>query len=60
MTNELYGILNGKYDYITMKNQLASKFINSGTDPMIRSFVEQRTNKDSVPLKEFERKYVKM
>ena len=60
MENKLHNIAIGKYDNIPMKNILAGIFINLDTDSMIKSFVEQKTNKDSVPLKELERKYVKM
>lgn len=59
MENKLYEMMNGKFDDITMKNLLASNFIHLSTDSMIRSFVEQKTNKDSAPLKELERKYIK-
>ena len=59
MKNKLYETMDGKYDDITMKNLLASNFINLGTDSMIRYFVEQKTNKDSISLKELERKYIK-
>lgn len=59
MENKLYETMNGKYDNIPMKDILAGIFINLDTDSMIKSFVEQKTNKDSVSLKELERKYVK-
>ena len=53
MENKLYETMNGKYDNIPMKDILAGIFINLDTDPMIKSFVEQKTNKDSVPLKKW-------
>ena len=59
MDNKLYDMIDGKYDDILIKNQLERNLINFGTDSMIRYFVVQRTNKDSVSLKELERKYVK-
>ena len=55
MDNKLYDMI----DDILIKNQLERNLINFGTDSMIRYFVVQRTNKDSVSLKELERKYVK-
>ncbi len=60
MDNKLYEMMNGKYDDITIKNHLAGIFINLDTDSMMKSFVEHITTKDSVSLKELERKYVKM
>ena len=60
MENKLYETMNGKYDNIPMKDILAEIFINLDTDSMMKSFIEQKTNKDSVSLKELERKYMEV
>ncbi len=60
MDNKLYDTIDSKYDDILIKNQLERNLINFGTDSMIRYFVVQRTNKDSVSLKELERKYTEV